>query len=101
MAHAAARSDAAWWPMEEESEGVFWPEGAPREETLEAFVTAYVCEGYVSCGGAEPEPGFEKIAIYVDVEGKPAHAARQLPSGFWTSKLGDWEEHRTQDAGVD
>ena len=33
-----------------------------------------------------------KIAIFVDDEGVPTHAARQLQSAVWTSKLGDWED---------
>jgi hypothetical protein len=35
--------------------------------------------------------GFEKIAIYV-LDEKPQHAARQLPNGKWTSKLGQYED---------
>ena len=34
------------------------------------------------------EAGFEKIAIFVDATGEPTHAARQMGSGMWTSKLG-------------
>ena len=33
------------------------------------------------------EKGFQKIALYVK-DGIPTHAARQLPTGKWTSKLG-------------
>ena len=33
----------------------------------------------------------KKIAIYVNPDGKPTHAARQLSSGQWTSKLGQLE----------
>ena len=37
------------------------------------------------------------MALYGDAGGAPTHVARQLPSGAWTSKLGDWEdiEHQT------
>jgi hypothetical protein len=35
---------------------------------------------------------FEKIALYADKNGLPSHAARQLPSGTWTSKLGPMED---------
>jgi hypothetical protein len=37
------------------------------------------------------EPGFEKIALYA-LAGLPKHAARQLPNGRWTSKLGELED---------
>jgi hypothetical protein len=35
--------------------------------------------------------------IYVNTQGIPTHMARQLPSGGWTSKLGEaWDiEHQT------
>jgi hypothetical protein len=32
------------------------------------------------------------IAFFVDGDGQLAHAARQLQSGRWTSKLGDLED---------
>jgi hypothetical protein len=38
------------------------------------------------------EPGFEKVALIVDARGVPTHAARQLPTGRWTSNLGAWED---------
>jgi hypothetical protein len=45
------------------------------------------------------EPGSEKIAVFANAKGVPTHAARQLASGFWTSKLGVSEdiEHRLRD----
>jgi hypothetical protein len=47
---------------------------------------------YVPCDHGELEAGFEKIAIYVGADSEVKHAARQLPSGLWTSKLGDFED---------
>jgi hypothetical protein len=97
IAHAAGRDDMPWWPVEAGTEGVFWPDGVVRECTLEAFISAYATIDYIPCGGPEIEEGFEKIAIYVDEKGEPTHAAKQLPNGRWSSKLGDWEdiEHGT------
>ncbi|HEV3083903.1 MAG TPA: hypothetical protein VGY66_29240 [Gemmataceae bacterium] len=53
-----------------------------------------------SCAGPELESGFEKIAVYALASGAPTHAARQLPSGAWLSKLGDLQdiEHQTLEA---
>jgi len=48
--------------------------------------------GFVPCPDGTVEPGFEKIAIYVDPLGSPKHAARQLLFGKWTSKLGKQED---------
>ena len=74
----------------------FWPKGVDRHETLTAFMAAYSSIGYAPCLDGELEPGFEKIVIYVGASG-PTHAARQLFSGKWTSKLGQCEdiEHDT------
>jgi len=70
----------------------YWPDGVPRSVSLDAFIHAYETLGYQHCEGAEHEPGFEKIALYVKREGKPTHAARQMPDGRWTSKLGRAED---------
>ena len=53
--------------------------------------------GYEVCENERLETGFEKIAIYAEIDGELKHAARQLESGRWTSKLGGWEdiEHST------
>jgi hypothetical protein len=92
IAHAADKTDAPWWPVAEGTEGVFWPKGVDRKETLACFIAAYATEGYSPCDSPEPEDGFEKVALYVDAAGVPTHAAKQLPWGSWTSKLGDWED---------
>ena len=38
-----------------------------------------------------PEAGYVKVALYAK-DGKWTHAARQLESGRWTSKLGIYED---------
>ncbi len=61
----------------------------PRRVTLECFVAAFETLQYARCESEEYEDGFEKIAILVDpFTTKPTHAARQLTTGRWTSKLG-------------
>ena len=67
----------------------YWPQGSPLEETLAAFVRAFATLGFIPCNDDTLEPGFEKIAIYVNSQGKPTHAARQLHNGRWSSKLGN------------
>ena len=58
---------------------------------------AFSRNGYQPCQSDQLEPGYEKVAIYVDSTGTPTHMARQLSSGTWTSKLGRHEdiEHTT------
>lgn len=62
------------------------------EETLAAFIRAFELSGYSICQSEVPEPGVEKIAIFVDSLGEPTHAAKQLNdgTGWWKSKLG-WQ----------
>src|SRR5262245_54811781 len=95
IAWAAGVTDAWWWPVP----GRFWPAGAPREETLAALVAAFTGLGYAPCESPELEPGAEKVALYAH-QGTPTHAARQLPDGRWSSKLGPNVdiEHSTLDA---
>lgn len=85
-----------WWPAP--SPFYYWP-AEPREETVAGFVKAFAQFGYTVCVTSEPEPGYERLAIYADDMNIPTHMARQLPSGEWTSKLGELEDiqHATLD----
>jgi hypothetical protein len=96
IAWAAQATTDWWWPVG--SGNIYWPEGVPRAVTLEAFRAVFATLGYAVCAGDEMEPGFEKIALFAD-QGTPKHAARQLPDGHWTSKLGKLEdiEHALHD----
>ena len=87
----AAGDDAEWWWPDRSGFG-YWPPHIERAETLEAFIAAYGTLGYEPCADGELEADHEKVALYVDAHSKPTHAARQLPSGNWTSKLGEWED---------
>jgi hypothetical protein len=101
IAHAAGQDDIPWWPASAGTLDVYWPDGIAREETVAAFLAAFGTIGYVVCDQAVLEPGFEKIAIYVDAHGVPCHAARQqVQTGAWSSKLGQLDdiEHRTLEA---
>jgi hypothetical protein len=69
--------------------GVYWPPGIPALPSLSGVIDAYVQTGFEVCDSPLAENGFEKITIFADSTGEPRHAARQLPSGEWTSKLGD------------
>jgi hypothetical protein len=87
-----------WWPFGD-PQRTYWPEGVPRQETVEAFRQMFETLGYAVCGHAEAERGSEKVALFADAQGCPLHAARQLPGGRWTSKLGALEdiEHGLED----
>jgi hypothetical protein len=100
IAWAAGESNRYWWPVV--AQNAYWPPGVPYKETLPAFVQAFGTIGYKAWrwgrkGNGRLRRGVEKIAIYVDDNGVPTHAARQLPNGRWVSKLGPWKdvEHLT------
>lgn len=95
IAWAAGDHTTWWWPDALGND--FWPSQAPRTETLDGFQLAYATVGYAPCEDAILEQDCEKIAIYVGPNGVPTHAAKQLPGGRWTSKLGQLEdiEHST------
>jgi len=97
IAYAAEVYDKWWWPVE--ADGTDWPESLPEYVTLEVFVSAFRTKGYSECNDNDTtvEAGMEKVAIYAYDDGEPTHAAKQLPSGTWSSKLGGWEdiEHAT------
>lgn len=77
-----------FWPN---VEGGTWPPGIPNEATLEAFVALFASIDYESCDDGSLESNYEKVAIYANA-GAPTHAARQLESGLWTSKIGTLED---------
>jgi hypothetical protein len=94
----AADDQTLWWWPDHHGDG-FWPKGAKREVTREAFIQAYGTIGYAVCDNGEVEAGYDKIALY-EKNGVPTHAAKQLEDGWWKSKLGEWEDikHKTVEA---
>ena len=95
IAWAAGEKTRNWWP---DQWGVgFWPSRVPRKVTVDAFIKAYETRGYRLCFDGSLQDGLEKVALYgKDISGTivPTHAALQLESGEWTSKLGQLEDIR-------
>src|SRR2546426_8468560 len=89
IAFAAGDDRNWWWPDVAEEDT--WPAGVARVTTVAAFREAFATLGYVVCDHDQLETGFEKIALFA-LAGVPKHAARQLPGGRWTSKLGPMED---------
>ena len=87
-----------WWPGK--GYGRYWPPGFPFDDLLDTLVKIFELHGYSRCDTEEHEPGYEKVAIYGH-NGRIKHAARQLRSGRWASKLGyeqDIEHERAEHA---
>jgi len=87
----SGRTDTRWDPTP--LPGNYWPLDVPPGYTLDVFIVLYQKRcGYEPCDNGELEDGYEKLALYVDSYNEFAHVARQLPSGWWTSKLGDFDD---------
>ena len=85
----AGNDNSNWWsPVGRH----YWPVGVPREETVQAYIRAFATIRFEPCENGELELGVEKVALFVDANMIPTHMARQLASGRWTSKLGEWED---------
>jgi len=76
-----------WWQP-----GVYWPTNlSPETYGVDVLVAAFLSLGYDVCEDGSFELGSRKIAIYAAAT-LYTHAARQLPNGKWTSKLGKAED---------
>jgi hypothetical protein len=91
----AAGDTGHWWEP-----GRFWPLPVGRDEFgVGALETAFRSLGFEPCDSGGLEPRFEKVALYAESGLLYTHAARQLATGVWTSKLGGAVdiEHDTPD----
>jgi len=84
IAWAAGDKNNKWWPHEDG----YWPPNVLMEETIPAFIEAFSTLGYQRCADPILEEKFERVALFALNE-KPTHACYQLPSGLWSSKMGD------------
>jgi hypothetical protein len=76
-----------WWQP-----GAYWPTGTrPNDYGLGILVEAFRSLGFKECNDGTLEDGYEKVALYGSAFFY-THAARQLPNGKWTSKLGRSED---------
>src|ERR1017187_7002374 len=94
LAWAAGETGRRWEP---DALGIYyWPPDVPRAVTMEAFIQAYGTLGFNPCFfDTSLVPGTEKIALFGIKQADlmvPTHAALQLETGRWTSKLGDFED---------
>ena len=76
--------------------GYYWPVSGITEPSIENGVAAFKQLGFIKTPNQQYEEGYERIAVY-EQDGEYTHAARQLASGRWVSKMGALEdiEHDT------
>ena len=78
--------DTEWWSH---LPGYRWP--TKRGPEVQCLIQLFASLSFELCDNRKHEEGYEKVAIFAK-DGRWTHAARQLKSGHWTSKLGDFED---------
>jgi len=78
-----------WWPRK--GYGMYWPPGFALSDSVDVLVKIFEDHGYSACDTPEHEDGFEKVSIY-SRDDRFKHAARQVASGRWASKLGEEQD---------
>jgi hypothetical protein len=82
----AVEDTAHWWQPGRYWRPADWPSNDFGLGALEGMFRTF---GYEDCGSDwSLEPGYAKVALYASGGWVYTHAARQLPTGKWTSKLG-------------
>jgi hypothetical protein len=97
IAYAAGDTSRKWDCTPVPIPGYYWPPEAKTGDYIDALESAFEVIGFTQCDNGDLEDGYEKVALYVDSNGKWTHAAKQLPDGNWSSKLGNAEDiaHRS------
>ncbi len=92
----AANDSSRWWEPAPTGAGYYWPVSGITEPSIENGIAAFKQLGFSKTTNLQYEEGYERIAVY-EQDGEYTHAARQLPSGKWFSKMGALEdiEHNT------
>jgi len=94
IAWAAGETHRWWWPSLRRGIS-YWPLGVDRVATIPAFIHAYQTVGFQECANGDLDPGIEKIVLFARADSGiliPTHAAKQLESGSWSSKMGPLED---------
>lgn len=79
-----------WWQAGLQGGRFYWPHKIA--DTLEGWVEIFTRQEYELTDNRDIEPGFEKIAIYVDLgDMLPGHVAKS-DGRCWKSKLGRFQD---------
>ena len=81
-----------FWEAGKHGGRFYWPPDIRQDNTLEAWEQVFLNQGYERTENREVEVGFEKAAIYVDLDDLLAsHVA--ISDGYtWLSKLGKGQD---------
>jgi hypothetical protein len=93
------QDDRHWWEPGKSGGRYYWPPDAIQDWSLDSWIELFTRDGYELSDSADHEPGFEKVAIYIDTRDmSPSHVAKS--DGYtWKSKLGGYQdiEHSSLD----
>ncbi|KAB2922014.1 MAG: hypothetical protein F9K22_12665 [Bacteroidetes bacterium] len=83
-----------------DSYGYWWPDDLVRDHKIESYAEFFKKYGFIETANGDLELGFDKICLFADGGGLFTHVAIQQSSGYWKSKMGDYEdiEHYTVNA---
>lgn len=90
-------AERKWWQAGLNGGRYYWPPNTP--DTLDGWVKLFTDQDYELTTSRDVEPGFEKVAIYVDLgDLLPGHVAKSN-GHTWKSKLGRFQdiEHSSLD----
>jgi hypothetical protein len=91
LAYIAGDRGQYWEP--EDRGGWYWPPHLPKNDfSLDNYIRCFEHLRFRRCDDGSLEDGVEKITIFVDDEGGFSHVALQLVDGWWSSKLGFYED---------
>lgn len=98
MSFIAGDRERRWEPSGGRG-GWYWPPELPADDdSLDGYLRCFESLGFRECADGALEDGIEKIAVYADDAGDFSHVARQLVDGYWSSKLGSFEDLSHEDA---
>jgi hypothetical protein len=86
IAWAFGDNNRFWWPNKK---WAYWPLQTMGMSDSEAFADLFLKGGWHTTDNHGFETHSIKVSLFA-LNGVPTHAARLLPSGKWTSKLGAW-----------
>ena len=85
LAYAAVITDKFFWPGNRPE--YTWHKDVPMDTQLPTLILFYEKHEFIECENFDFENGYQKIALYIK-DDEITHAARQLSTGLWCSKLG-------------
>ena len=95
IAYAAGDTGQWWWP-----DGInYWPPWATPTTKTGSLQEVFAGQGYERCDDTNVEADYHKVALY-EAHGDMRHAAAQMPTGRWRSKMGKGPviEHRSPES---